>query len=76
MDQPILRLLATCVATTRILHSKVEWIIHSAFEWIIFGVATQVAESLIIGCSSFLGHGRMVQQLGIGWCNLLGFIRV
>ena len=41
--------------------------INSAFEWIIFGVATQVAESLKIGWSSFPGHGRVVAQLGIGW---------
>ena len=53
-----------------------EWIFHSAFEWIIFGVATQVARSLRIGWSSFPRLGRVVQQLGIGWCNLVGFVRV
>ena len=54
----------------------VERIIHSAFEWIIFGVATHVAKSLRIGRSSFPGLGRVVAQLGIGWCNLLEIIRV
>ena len=42
----------------------------------IFGDATHVAESLRIGWSSFPELGRVVAQLGTGWSNLLGFIRV